>query len=145
MIQIIQGFKVSTRDAVDNRLLLSKAEMVVVNDNQMPEKYFTVCKDDGTLYLYDKSATPSAETGKFTQFSASKIESITVNGNVLPISNKNVDLPLATAESHGLILPGKGLKTENGILTLDFNTLDDAAIPFSKINWEGSIIDGSNI
>ena len=52
MISIVQGFKVMTRDAVDNRILLSKSEMRTINDSQMPEKYFAICKDDGKLYLF---------------------------------------------------------------------------------------------
>ena len=150
MIQIVQGFKLATRDAVDNRLLLSKAEMRTINDNQMPEKYFAICKDDGKLYLYDKSREldPSEEgTGKFELFSSAVIDSISVNGRVLPVNLGNVDLPLATAEQYGMVLPGKGLKVDDGdgYLTLDFNSLDDGAIPFSKIDWEGAVIDGNNI
>jgi len=147
MIQVVQGFRVSTRDAVDNRLLLTKAEMRTVKDTQMPEKYFTICKDDGMLYLYDKSATAGAETGKFTQFSSSKIESISVNGQVLPIdTNKNVDLPLATAERLGLVKLGLGFEIgSNDEIVFNFNALPDGTIPASKINWENTVIDGSNI
>ena len=65
MIQVIQGFKLSTRDPVDNRILLSKDEMTRVNDNQMPDKYFAMCKEDGNLYVYDKSNEVDETTGKF--------------------------------------------------------------------------------
>ena len=65
MIQIVQGFNVSTRDPVDNRILLSKDEMTRVNDNQMPEKYFAMCKDDGSIYVYDKANEVDEITGKF--------------------------------------------------------------------------------
>lgn len=146
MISVVQGFKLSTREAVDNRLVLSKAEMLAIKDSQMPDKYFAVCKDDGCLYLYDKSrVTVNGETGKFEKFSSSKIESISVNGEELPIVGTNVDLPLATAERYGMIITGKGLKAVNGVVTLDFNTLDDKAIPFEKIDFENVIIDASNI
>jgi len=70
MIQIVQGFRVSTRDAVDNRILLSYEEMRSINVNQMPSKYFAVCKDDGELYLYDANATASELTGKFRKANA---------------------------------------------------------------------------
>ena len=59
------GFDRSSPAPIDNSLTLTKAEMLAVDDSKMPEKYFTICLDDGKLYLYDKSATPSAETGKF--------------------------------------------------------------------------------
>lgn len=145
MIQIVQGFKLSTRDAVDNRLLLSKAEMLVAKDNQMPDKYFAICKDDGKLYLYDKAATPSEETGKYSLFSSAKIESISINGEVLPISNFNVDLPLATAQRYGMVIPGYGLKSEDGMLSIDFNAIEDGSIPVAKIDWSETIISGDNI
>jgi len=51
---------------IDDKFVLSKAEMLAVDDLKMPEKYFAVNTDDGKFYLYDKSATPSAETGKFS-------------------------------------------------------------------------------
>ena len=145
MIQVVQGFKLATRESVDNRIILTKAEMVAVNDNQMPDVYFAVCKDDLMLYIYQKSIEPSIETGKFRPYSSAKIESITVNGVDLPIDAGKVDLPLATAEKYGLVIPGSGLKSENGVLEIDFNSLDDGAIPFEKIDWQNAIIDGNNI
>ena len=146
MIPIVQGYELNTREAIDNRLLLSKAEMKSVNDKHMPEKYFAVCKDDCMLYLYDKNTDViSVETGKFKLYNSCKIESISVNGEVLPIEELNVDLPLATAERYGLGLPGLGLKAENGIFSIDFNGIPDGAIPFEKVDWEDVIISGDNI
>jgi len=146
MIQIVQGFRVATRDAVDNRLLLSKSEMKLINDNQMPEKYFAICKDDGMLYLYDKSRALNDDTGKFTLFSASKIESISVNGQVLPIENKNVDLPMATAERLGMVKLGLGFEIgSNDELVFNFSAIPNGSIPVEKIDWEESVIEGTNI
>jgi hypothetical protein len=42
--------------------------MLTVNDNLMPSKYFTVCQDDGKIYLYDKTNTVDPATGKFRVF-----------------------------------------------------------------------------
>lgn len=42
--------------------------MLTVNDNLMPNKYFTVCQDDGAIYLYDKTNTADPATGKFRKF-----------------------------------------------------------------------------
>ena len=50
---------------IDAVFVLTKAQMVSINDNLMPDAYFAVCKDDKKFYIYDKSATPSTETGKF--------------------------------------------------------------------------------
>lgn len=67
-ISVSQAFKRTSANPVDETLALTKAEMLAVNDNLMPEKYLTVCQDDGFIYLYDKSATPNSTTGKFTKF-----------------------------------------------------------------------------
>lgn len=69
-INISQAFHRTSANPIDDTLALTKAEMLTVNDNLMPSKYLTVCQDDGQIYLYDKSATPSAETGKFILFEA---------------------------------------------------------------------------
>lgn len=143
MIHVIQGFKLFTRESVDHRFVLSKAEMVSINDNQMPDKYFAVCKDDGYLYVYDKYRIPNNESGKFEQYGNSKIETISINGIELPIDGKNVDLPTATAERYGLIIPGQGLKSINGVLTIDFNAIDDESIPIEKINFRNVTINAN--
>lgn len=146
MIQIIQGFELLTREAVDNRLVLSKAEMLSVNDNQMPDTYFAVCTDDKKLYVYNKDSNPSEETGKFTLYkNGSTIESISINGVVLPIENFNVDLPIATASKYGFSMPGYGITAVDGKYSIDFNAIDDGSIPAEKINWENVVIDGTNI
>lgn len=143
MIHVIQGFKLLTREAVDNRLVLTKAEMAAINDNQMPDKYFAVCKEDRYLYVYDKSREPNNETGRFEQYGNSKIETISINGVELPIDGKNVDLPTATAERYGLIIPGRGLKSINGVLTIDFNAIEDESIPVEKIDFRNVTINAN--
>lgn len=67
-INVSQSFHRTSANAVDDTLTLTKAQMLAVNDNLMPSKYLTICQEDGQIYLYDKSATPSVETGKFTKF-----------------------------------------------------------------------------
>ena len=154
MISVVQGFKVMTRDAVDNRILLSKSEMRKINDSQMPEKYFAICKDDGKLYLYDKSRVVAATlaegdesegTGKFTLFSAGTIESISVNGVKLPIADMNVELPLITNAQFGLAKAGKGISANEGVISIDFNAVDDESLSYKKVNFNGATINGGNI
>ena len=67
-IKVSQAFERTSREPIDVTLTLTKAQMLLVEDSMMPDKYFTVCQDDGKLYLYDKTATPSLETGKFSVF-----------------------------------------------------------------------------
>ena len=51
---------------VDTRLILTKKEMLDINDTYQPDVYFALCKDDGQFYLYNKSIESNEETGKFT-------------------------------------------------------------------------------
>ena len=67
-INVSQAFHRTSANPVDESMALTKAQMKTVNDNLMPAYYFTVCQDDGYIYLYDKSATATAETGKFKKF-----------------------------------------------------------------------------
>lgn len=67
-INVSQAFHRTSANPVDDTLTLTKAQMLEVNDNLMPSKYLTVCQDDGYIYLYDKEATASQTTGKFTKF-----------------------------------------------------------------------------
>lgn len=67
-INVSQAFKRTSKNPIDETFALTKAQMLTVNDNLMPDYYFTVCQDDGCFYLYDKTATASLTTGKFTKF-----------------------------------------------------------------------------
>ena len=65
MISLPQGFKVGAAEAVDSRLILSKAEMLAIKDNAMPDVYLAVCKDDNFIYIYNKDNSIDSKTGKF--------------------------------------------------------------------------------
>lgn len=67
-INVSQGFKRTSANPIDESLTLTKAQMLAVDDNVQPQKYFTVCQDDGKIYLYDKSNTVDPTTGKFRVF-----------------------------------------------------------------------------
>ena len=65
MINLPQGFRIGTDEAVDSRLTLSKAEMLATKDSLMPTVYLAVCKDDNAIYIYSKDNSIDPETGKF--------------------------------------------------------------------------------
>lgn len=65
MISLPQGFKVGAAEAIDSRLILSKAEMLAIKDDLMPTVYLAVCKDDNSIYIYNKDNSVDPETGKF--------------------------------------------------------------------------------
>ena len=68
MISLPQGFKVGAAEAVDSRLTLSKAEMLAIKDSLMPTVYLAVCKDDNSIYIYNKDNSVDPETGKFRKY-----------------------------------------------------------------------------
>lgn len=55
MIKLVQGFDIISPLPIDGRILLSSSEMKEIADYLLPDKYFAICRDDGKLYLYDKS------------------------------------------------------------------------------------------
>lgn len=74
-IQLPSGFMIGSREPIDNRLVLTKAEMLAMSEAIMPDVYFAVCKDDGKVYVYDKnSITQSSETGFFKVYEAATDE-----------------------------------------------------------------------
>ena len=59
------GFNIAKAEAVDSKMYLTKAQMLVQNDNIMPDVYFAVCPDDGKFSLYNKANLVDPTTGKF--------------------------------------------------------------------------------
>jgi len=54
MIQFPNGFKITSQEPVDIRLVLSKAEMKTAEiDYSMPEAYFCLCSDDYRIYSFN--------------------------------------------------------------------------------------------
>ena len=76
MISLPQGFKVGSTEAVDSRLVLTKAEMKAEKDSTMPQVYMAVCKEDAKLYVYDKSNEADETLGKFRLYAASDSEGV---------------------------------------------------------------------
>ena len=81
MISLPQGFKVGAAEAVDSRLTLSKAEMLAIKDSLMPTVYLAVCKDDNSIYIYNKDNSVDPETGKFRVYAGG-------NSGEIPSSSK---------------------------------------------------------
>ena len=78
-IEVNAGFAVGAGVPIDERLVLTKAEMLAINENTMPDVYFATCKDDGKFYVFNKSNTTSETTGKFKEL---KCESSGSGGGV---------------------------------------------------------------
>ena len=86
-INLPSGLNITTNEAVDSRILLTKEQMKNIADAKMPDKYFCICLDDSNLYIYNKNATPNEVTGKFTSFNSDSITSedeLHLNGGGVP-------------------------------------------------------------
>ena len=68
-IKLNASFDVMSPVPLDSRTVLTKAEMLSIDDTCMPPIYYAVCSEDGTMYIYNKSNDVDAETGKFRPIS----------------------------------------------------------------------------
>ena len=89
-INLAGGLKINTADAVDSRLVLTKAEMKSLhyaNDEsrpatlrgkifQLPSNYLCVCSEDNTIYVYNVSNEEDEFTGRFRKVESSGGQSI---------------------------------------------------------------------
>lgn len=64
-IKVNSGFSVGAPVPIDERIVLSKSQMLNMSDSTMPDTYFAICSDDGNLYVYNKSGTYSSSTGYY--------------------------------------------------------------------------------
>lgn len=65
MIATNTGFDVGSGAPIDGRLVLTKAQMLAMNDAIMPEAYFCLCSEDNALYTYSRSNTVDPTIGRF--------------------------------------------------------------------------------
>lgn len=78
-IDISTGFHISAPVGIDDRLVLTKEEMLNMNDGLMPDSYFALCSEDNKLYVYNKSNTPNKDTGKFSPLISSSKSNVTID------------------------------------------------------------------
>lgn len=68
-IKLNASFDVMSPVPLDSRTVLTKAEMLSIDDTCMPPIYYAVCSEDGTMYIYNKSNDVNESTGKFRPIS----------------------------------------------------------------------------
>jgi hypothetical protein len=64
-IRLPSNFEIGAKIPIDTRLVLTKSQMLSMNDNTMPSVYFALCNEDNAFYLYSKNNTIDKTTGKF--------------------------------------------------------------------------------
>ena len=78
-IKINASFDVMSPVPLDSRTVLSKAEMLAIDDNCMPDTYFAVCSDDNSMYIYTKLNVSNDDTGKFRKMTSDGSGEIELN------------------------------------------------------------------
>lgn len=68
-ILVGQPFERTGMFPIEDDLLRTKAQMLAVNDDLMPEQYFALCLDDGNFYIYNKRNSVDPETGRYRKLS----------------------------------------------------------------------------
>lgn len=145
-INLPSGLNITTIEAVDSRILLTKEQMKNMVDVKMPNKYFCICLEDSNLYIYNKSATPNEVTGKFTSLSIdlnstetqNKIAEIVQAG----INDGSIAIKPASAESVGGV---KSSLDKNSVTVKEDGTMNVNDIGVEKLsNTEGItlVLDG---
>lgn len=89
-IKVNAGFAVGAGVPIDERLVLTKAEMLAINESTMPDVYMACCKDDGKIYVFNKVNTQNTDTGKFEE---------------LKTGGGSYTLPVATPSDLGGVMP----------------------------------------
>lgn len=60
-------FEMGVAKPIDSRLVMTKAQMLSIDDNVMPQVYGCWCSEDGKPYIYNKNNAVDAQLGKFRQ------------------------------------------------------------------------------
>lgn len=92
MITFPNGFKITSKEPVDNRLVLSKEEMRNAVKATLPDVYFTICTDDNQLYVYNVNNQIDDTTGKFRLANAEILKAIAELGSQLADNNSIIYL-----------------------------------------------------
>ena len=135
-VQLPVGFKIGNTDPIDSRIVLSKEQMLSQNDNVMPSKYFTICSDDGKIYLYDKNNEISEETGKFRLAFIDLSED--VNELKLQVQNLNNEI----TKKQDLLTAGNNITIEQdseGNLVISASSSSDITVNGIGPDSEGNI------
>lgn len=64
-ININSGFALGAATPIDDRLVLTKEQMLNIDENVYPSVYLCVCADDGLMYTFNKDNESNDITGKF--------------------------------------------------------------------------------
>ena len=64
-ISLGTGFSIGSKDLIYDKFVLTKDEMMNINENTYPDQFFALCSDDDCMYTFNISNPVNEETGKF--------------------------------------------------------------------------------
>ena len=79
-ISLGTGFSIGSKDLIYDKFVLTKDEMLNINENTYPDQFFALCSDNDSLYVFNVNNIPNTETGKFIQYSSGTGEDIDLTG-----------------------------------------------------------------
>lgn len=107
--QFRNGFKVTTEAAIDERIILTKAQMLTAEDDySLPPVYLCICPEDGKLYLYNVNNVPNNDIGKFRLIdNVINFESEEVKENIEPVIAESPTIQNIKDEMENFIIDGE--------------------------------------
>ena len=92
-IDLATGFNIGSKDAIDERQILTLEQMKNLDESIYPDKYFAICKDNGKLYLYNVNNIVDSETGKFRVLEGNTVgDGTTDSAYTTVVFDKSIDM-----------------------------------------------------
>ena len=127
-ININTAFNVHSSQPIDVRNVISKADMLTINENIWPDVYCATCKDDGQLYVFNKTNEKLEGTGKFRL----------ISDGFLTDDNLEIGKEVTTTQDIGLLTQGTNIKSTATLKDIIMTILTGNASTESKTSEDGS-------
>jgi len=134
-IAFSNGFDITSKEPIDTRLVMTKAEMLAIKKARMPDNYFCLCSDDGKIYVYDSSAPVDPEVGRFRPANAE------IEGDIDDILDELAEL---NSNKQDKLTPGDGIIIEedsSGNLVIKVDGSGPTPGNLAAIAYTGSVND----
>lgn len=145
MIKLIQGFDIGSPLPIDGRILLSRSEMEKCctkgsdEYNTMPDRYFTICEEDGLLYLFKKNYEEGVDVGATFEKAVPENTSQLVNDGNGDLNSEGLADPFDTIASVDSKISALDKKVSDNFI--DNDDLTTALNPYSKTVNTGNKIE----
>lgn len=141
-INFSNGFDITSKEPIDVRLVMTKAEMLAIKKARMPDNYFCLCSDDGKIYVYDANAEVDPEFGRFRPVNEE------LDGKVDDITSRLNGVDDALEEKQDKLTAGDGIVIEEDtegrlIIKVDGSSPGPGPTPtdLARIAYTGNVND----